>query len=191
MTMRFNRLATRSTLLGSLWNALARSAPEMPSFSVKGLALSFAVGILCAAALWNFSLAYVPREDRCLPELHLALLVHHRPAQVERGNYLFWKASAIPALSYVRESYVLKVVAGVPGDRLAIKGDKVFINDTLVVEGLENAPLYKRRPADFERSEVIPPGRYFVIGTARFSNDSRYWGYLPHDRVVGRGYRVY
>jgi len=30
-----------------------------------------------------------------------------------------------------------------------------------------------------------------MVGTARMSNDSRYWGYLPHDAIVGKGYRIY
>lgn len=159
--------------------------------------LSLAIGLASAAALYlghgrSFvSLSYDPHVVNCLPELHLALLVHHQPAEVERGDYLFWKASAIGALSYVKEDFVLKRVAGVPGDILRIQGDRVLINGKLVAEGLEDAVLYKRRPADFERTEVIPPRRYFVIGTARMSNDSRYWGYLPHEAIVGKGYRIY
>ena len=159
--------------------------------------LSFAIGLACAVALYAghgrtfVSLAYDPHEVNCLPELHLALLVHRQPARVERDDYLFWKPSAIGALSYVKEDFVLKRVAGVPGDRLRILDGQVFVNGKLVAEGLEDAVLYQRRPADFERSEVIPPGRYFVIGTARLSNDSHYWGYLPHEAIVGRGYRIY
>jgi conjugal transfer pilin signal peptidase TrbI len=159
--------------------------------------LSLAIGLASAAALYlgygrSFvSLAWDPHEVNCLPELHLALLVHHRPARVERGDYVFWKASAVTALSYVKEDFVLKRVAGVPGDVLRIRGDQVSINGRLVAEGLEDAVLYRRRPADFQREEVIPPGRYFVIGTARMSNDSRYWGYLPHEAIVGTGYRIY
>jgi conjugal transfer pilin signal peptidase TrbI len=60
-----------------------------------------------------------------------------------------------------------------------------------VAEGLENAVLYKSPASSFQRTEVIPPGRYFVVGTARMSNDSRYWGYLPHASIVGKGYRIY
>ena len=159
--------------------------------------LSGAIGLACSVALYVghgrtfVSLAYDPHEVNCLPELHLALLVDSQPARVERGDYLFWKPSAIGALSYVKEDFVLKRVAGVPGDRLRIRSGQVFINGKLVAEGLEDAVLYQRRPADFERVEVIPPERYFVIGTARLSNDSRYWGYLPRAAIVGRGYRIY
>jgi conjugal transfer pilin signal peptidase TrbI len=158
---------------------------------------ALAIGLASTAALYfghgrSFvSLSYDPHEVNCLPELHLALLVHNRPAKVGRGDYLFWKANSIAALSYVKEDFVLKRVAGVPGDTVRIRGNQVFINDKLVAEGLEDAVLYERRPADFERIEVIPAKRYFVVGTARMSNDSRYWGYLPHEAIVGKGYRIY
>jgi conjugal transfer pilin signal peptidase TrbI len=159
--------------------------------------LAISVGLACASVLFlgygrSFvSLTYDPHEVNCLPELHMALLVHRQPQQVARGDYLFWKASSIPALSYVHEDYVLKRVAGLPGDRLMVRDEKVYVNDQLVAEGLEDAVLYRRSAADFERTEVIPPGRYFVVGTARLSNDSRYWGYLTHEQIVGKGYRIF
>jgi conjugal transfer pilin signal peptidase TrbI len=167
------------------------------STSPSRVLVSTVLGVACLLALYAghgrsfISFAWDPHEVNCLPELHLALLVHSRPSKVERGDYLFWKASAVGALSYVAEDFVLKRVAGVPGDRLDIREGQVFINNRLVAEGLEDAVLYKRRPADFERKEVIPPDHYFVIGTAHMSNDSRYWGYLPHEAIVGKGYRIY
>lgn len=170
--------------------ARAAATPARP-----GLALL--VGTACAAALYfghgrSFvSLSYDPHTVNCLPELHLALLVHDRPSAIARGDYLFWKASATRALSYVTDDFVLKRVAGVPGDRLSIRNDRVFINDEVVAEGLEDAVLYNRRPSDFERTEIIPPDRYFMIGTARLSNDSRYWGYLSGEAIAGKGYRIY
>jgi conjugal transfer pilin signal peptidase TrbI len=167
------------------------------SFSPSRQWIALAVGVVSAVAIYighgrSFvSLSYDPHAINCLPELHLALLVHRRPTKVERGDYLFWKASSIGALSYVAERFVLKKVAGVPGDRLSIQGDRILINGRLVAEGLEDAVLYKRPAAAFQRTEVIPPGKYFVIGTARLSNDSRYWGYLAHETIVGKGYRIY
>jgi signal peptidase I len=39
---------------------------------------------------------------------------------------------------------------------------------------------------------VIPPGKYFVMGDNRNnSEDSRYWGFVPRDLVIGRAMFVY
>lgn len=157
--------------------------------------LASLVGLGCALALifgtgrHYVSLSWDPHEVNCLPELHLALLVHSNPQQVKRSQYVFWRASG--ALSYVKEDFALKRVAGVPGDRLTIKNETVYINGEVVASGLDNAVLYDKRPSDFERSEVIPADRFFVVGTASLSNDSRYWGYLPKSEIAGIAYRIY
>lgn len=170
-----------------------KSAVGQPKMKRPFLALF--VGLTCAVALYfgsgksYISLTYDPHEVNCLPELHLALLVHSRPDSVAHGDYLFWKASG--SLSYVKETFVLKRVAGIPGDKLVIKDGRVLINDIQVAQGFDNAILYKKVARDFERSETIPANSYFVIGTADLSNDSRYWGYLSHEEVLGRAHRIY
>lgn len=157
--------------------------------------LAIAVLILSALTLYFgygkafISIAYDPHEKNCLPDLHLALMVHVRPNKIARGEYLFWKAYG--ALSYVKEDFVLKKVAGIPGDKLLIKDGNVFINGVLVASGFDDAALYNKTAKDFEKEEVIPADEYFMMGTASLSNDSRYWGYLPKRVIVGEGYRIY
>lgn len=182
-------------LVRSATNALWRAVGDRPKTPATRPYLAAAVGAGCALALYlgagqNFvSLAWDPHEVNCLPELHLALLVHTEPGKIQKGDYLFWRAAG--SLSYVKEQFVLKKVAGIPGDRLDIRDGQVRINGDVVAEGFENAVLYKKTAAQFERGGTIPPDSYFVIGTARMSNDSRYWGYLTAERIVGKGYRIY
>lgn len=191
--LRWLQAGIPSTVLEGPATNLAQSRP----FARSRQWIALAVGVASTVAIYvghghSFvSVSYDPHAINCLPEVHLALLVHHRPTKVRRGDYLFWKSASTGALSYVTENFVMKKVAGVPGDHLSIREDRIFINGRLVVEGLEDAILYRRSPAAFQRAEVIPPGNYFVIGTARLSNDSRYWGYLAHDTIVGVGYRIY
>jgi signal peptidase I len=43
-----------------------------------------------------------------------------------------------------------------------------------------------------DRSYVIPPHSYFAMGDNSYNSyDSRYWGPVPEENVVGRGLFVY
>lgn len=159
------------------------------------LAVVVSFGIILMFFLFSgkpiVSISWDPHEENCLPELHLALLIYNKPniREIDIGDYVFWKPAG--ALSYVSEDFVLKKVAGIPGDRLMIKGENVYINGKLIAAGLENAVLYAKMKKDFERDELIPPNSVFVIGTASLSNDSRYWGYISEESIAGKGYRIY
>lgn len=58
------------------------------------------------------------------------------------------------------------------------------------VEELDPYPIFKFEGDGHEI--VIPPGKYFVMGDNRNnSEDSRYWGYVPRELVIGRAMFVY
>jgi len=137
-----------------------------------------------------FTFAFDPNAEQCLPDLHLALLTRQKPAAIADGDLLYWKPSG--ALSYVKTQYVLKMVAGKPGDHLVIRDGAVAINGKTVVSGFPLAEeFYHRNARQLEKDEIIPAGKFFLIGTHPLSDDSRYWGYLDKSAVVGSGYKVF
>lgn len=170
----------------------AAASAEAPAYD-RGKFLMFFFGVLLIA--WGFwskpiiTFGFDPQNERCLPDLHLALLVHRAPAAVHDGDLLFWTPSG--ALAGFKERFILKQVAGVPGDRVTIRNGKVQINGKTVVEGFPLARFYHRGEKEFERDEIIPPGEFFMVGVHPLSNDSRYWGYLDAGRVAGFAYRLF
>jgi len=148
--------------------------------------LLLVVGFWCKPIL---TLGFDPQSERCLPDLHLALLVHEAPQTVHDGDLIFWKPSA--ALAGFKEQFILKEVAGVPGDHVTIRDGKVQINGKTVVQGFPLARFYHRSANDFNRDETIPAGEFFMVGVHPLSNDSRYWGYLDAHQISGFAYKLF
>lgn len=167
----------------------AARAPRKWLHSVFGICCLVLLLAVHLAGGMPFGLIYDPNRLHCLTDFHLGVFLRHHPTQFARSDLVMFKP--VPALSYVREPYVLKRVAGVPGDHLVITGQSVIVNGHELVRGLELANLYKVTPEQLQRDEQVPPGKLFVVGNAVNSDDSRYWGYLDESDVVGTARRLF
>jgi signal peptidase I len=102
--------------------------------------------------------------------------------------------SGISGLLFDKESHIdtayIKRVIGLPGDVLEVRPQTgVFINGQKLNEPFTNeiASSCTIVPIGYCGSVKIPPHTYFMMGDNRnHSADSRYWGLLPEDRIVGR-----
>ncbi len=82
---------------------------------------------------------------------------------------------------------LIKRVIGLPGDRVEIRAGQVIINSEVLGEPYLTRPTY----GDYGPVDV-PPLHIFVLGDNRgFSNDSRSFGPLPLDTVIGRAWFSY
>ena len=101
--------------------------------------------------------------------------------QPELGEIIVFRFPGEPKRDFVKR------VVGLPGDEVAIVDGQVLVNGAI-----HNEP-YLREPF----SGSMPPrqmeeGEYFVMGDNRsHSNDSRNWGPVPEENVVGKVWLVY
>jgi signal peptidase I len=94
------------------------------------------------------------------------------------------------------QTYYIKRVIGLPGDRVACCTDKkVTVNGVPLDEGQYLFP--GNPPSTFKFSDVVPPGHLWVMGDHRSdSDDSRYHpgdpggGAVPENEVVGRAFLI-
>lgn len=84
------------------------------------------------------------------------------------------------------EDYIKRVI-GLPGERVEVRDGKVYINGTPIDE-----PYIKDAPISPYNASVVPPNHLFVMGDNRNgSRDSRSFGMLPIDLIVGKAMLVY
>lgn len=95
---------------------------------------------------------------------------------------------------FCKDIAYIKRVVGMPGDKIVVKADSegkwaVWVNGKKL-----NEPYIMDKYDYIPCSEemycgpfTVPKGKYFMMGDNRGnSEDSRFWGFLPQDRFIGR-----
>jgi signal peptidase I len=86
----------------------------------------------------------------------------------------------------------IKRVVGLPGDHLLIKNGIPIVNGEPVTGDWEIRPCRGLGGCDFPKEITIPPDHYFMMGDNRgASDDSRYWGPVPRDWLIGTAFATY
>jgi signal peptidase I len=91
----------------------------------------------------------------------------------------------------------IKRLIGLPGDTIQVRpGEGVWVNgkklDEPYVNEIADTCTFVE-PIEVCDEVTVPPGQYFMMGDNRNnSKDSRFWGFEPEDRVIGRAvFRVW
>ncbi len=133
-------------------------------------------------------------------------LVHYR--EPIRGDVVVFLKPGEPDL------FLVKRLIGVPGDHIHLRDGIVIVNGVAQSEPhaqpttpenyrdyLDDFPSVPMTP-DLGATEawtvaspqyiengdlIVPPGKYFMMGDNRHNSlDSRYWGFVPRENIVGR-----
>lgn len=105
---------------------------------------------------------------------------------IHRGDIVVFRYPKNP------EETFLKRVAATGGDRLEIRDSILYINSVPVREpyAVHHAPVHS--PQESWGPTVVPAGELFVMGDNRDnSSDSRDWGFVPVQNVIGEPLFVY
>jgi conjugal transfer pilin signal peptidase TrbI len=77
-----------------------------------------------------------------------------------------------------------------PGDRVQVDGSHTLVNGKPVSDGLGLTPKLGKPSADFIREATVPASALWATGTHPKSFDSRYWGFVYDQQIIGRAYAL-
>lgn len=108
--------------------------------------------------------------------------VTYRLRVPERGEVVVFKYPNDPSVYYIKR------IIGLPGERIIVKNGEIKIINKEYPDGIKMDEIYLdtnlRTLGDID--SILDGDDYFVMGDNRsFSYDSRSWGSLPKDNIVG------
>lgn len=103
----------------------------------------------------------------------------------KRGDVIVFRSPTVPEDAPERD--FIKRIIGLPGERIEVRDCTVFIDGLPLAE-----PYIKELPRYTHEPETIPPDHYFVLGDNRNnSSDSKNWGPLPKENLIGQAWLIY
>ena len=212
-----------------------RSAEERPAERRRATVREYVESLLVTVVLALFGTTFVVQAFKIpSPSMEPTLLVgdHLLVNKFIFGGRNHWYDHFLPYREirrgdvivfpwpYEDHPYYVKRVIGLPGDRLKLVDQKVYINGQLLDEPYavhdpmapydlyqddfppvspgfpptEMQPKWAAEVLNYVHNGelVIPPGKYFAMGDNRdHSSDSRYWGFVDRDAIMGRPFLIY
>ena len=129
--------------------------------------------------------------------------------EVHRGDIIVFRYPVD-----IRQTFVKRAI-GIPGDRIRLVNKQLVLNGRLAVEpyvyhktgdvdsyrdNFPSEPNGHVAPAAMDMllnhvvkgDVVVPPGYIFAMGDNRDSSlDSRYWGFVPRENIIGKPLLIY
>ncbi|MBI3485648.1 signal peptidase I [Candidatus Daviesbacteria bacterium] len=115
--------------------------------------------------------------------------IGYRLEQPKKGEIIVFKNPREESQDFIKR------IIGVPGDRVKIEGGHFFVNDQQLSESsyLESS-VYTSSGAFLREGEeiTVSPNHYFVAGDNRLaSSDSREWGFVTREEIIGKAFFRY
>jgi signal peptidase I len=110
----------------------------------------------------------------------------HEP---RRGDIIVFEASPRVEAACTAGGIFIKRIVGLPGEKLSMRKGLVFVNGIPLAEPYLRLDYRGSETADWAR---VAKDSYFVLGDNRaMSCDSRRWGVVPRDSIIGRAEVIY
>lgn len=107
----------------------------------------------------------------------------------KRGEVVVFKSTE------EKKKYLIKRLVALGGETLEIKEGALYINDKPINEVDSFGQRYYYNRGEFgsegQRVEVPDKSLYMLGDNSAGSRDSRYWGFVPKNKLVGKAFLIY
>jgi signal peptidase I len=157
---------------------------------LKLLLLTFIIVLPLKVFSEYYSIAvnvYYDTSESCW-DRRLYVVTKGLDTKIQRSDVIYFKTPITESL-FDNSNKFLKRVHGIPGDKIVAIGELLYINEVLVGQRpLLNKILelnLDKYATDFKIT--LAEDQYFMLGdNADYSFDSRYWGPITLDLVLGK-----
>lgn len=158
---------------------------------IETLVIAGAIFVVIYAFLFR---PFQVNGDSMYPNYHngeyiLTNLISLRVSKLDRGDVIVFQSPTD------KEKDFIKRIIGVPGDKVMVKEGDVYLNGSKLDESSYLASTVKTYGGAFLSDgleKTVTENSYFVLGDNRSaSSDSREWGLVPHEKMIGKSFFVY
>ncbi|MBI3475714.1 MAG: signal peptidase I [Acidobacteria bacterium] len=187
----------------------------VPSLAALFLGDAMMGGLMLSKGARAFSIPSTSMQPAIMQGDRIFVDSYRKNSSPQQGDIVVYLSPDTPRL------FAVKRIIGVPGDRIHLRDGVVYRNGQKLDEPYALHQLLAHNPypsygdnfpavpplAMYGVNErwqqefrshvegddiVVPPGSYFALGDNRdVSYDSRYWGFIPRENIIGRPMFIY
>lgn len=162
-------------LLRSFPNPVTQKSPLR--LVVEPLVIAIVLALSVRAALRLYVIPSSSMAPTLVPGDHIVVTPYRFGSRPVRGDVIVFRSTRGV------DELLIKRVIGTPGDLVETRGGRVIVRGHAIPEPYVAA----QATTGFIAAQIVPADSYFVLGDNRADSlDSRSWGVLPRDLVVGR-----
>lgn len=157
-------------------------------FLLKAIPLTVLIYWSVVYCAGRFTIGIDAQQNICLG--HRVYLIDHQNTAWVRGKAYQFRSQAMGPF-FADGMLIVKLMQGVPGDRVIVAADSVNVNGQQVADSLPLLERLKKPASRFRRDEYLATGKFWFMGTSADSYDSRYWGTVDSSQIIGRAYAIW
>lgn len=155
--------------------------------------LTLGFGIVALSTMYfadRFRISVPTAENSCLEAQFYLIDTYDK--SVSKGELMAFGFPSDTDSWYKKGTKFIKIVGGVGGDTVSVTEKSFTINEQVYDLPLSYALGRLKMPvSSIEKTIVVPENHFYGIGETIKSYDSRFWGTIPQQNIIGQAYAIY